>query len=77
MMRASEGGTNMRGGGLRSRDIPDFRRRKTLAEIEAEISKWEGMKRINADDPKTLAVCDRALAMYRKQRDQPRLPEGA
>ncbi len=77
MMRASEGGTNMRGGGLRSRDIPDFRRRRTRVEVEAKIAEWEAMKKKNADDPKVLATCDRALEVYRKELNQPRLPEGA
>jgi len=77
-MIATEGGTNTtRGGGLRSKDIPTFQRRKSLAEIDTEIKKWEEMKRVNADDPKTVEVCDRVLAFYRKQRDQPRIPEGA
>ena len=77
-MISTEGGTNTtRGGGLRSKDIPTHQRRKTLAEIDAEIDKWEEMKRVNADDPNTVSVCERVLAFYRKQRDQPRLPEGA
>lgn len=55
-------------GGLRSRCYSDEEVKPLRPEeIDRRIANWEQMKKLNADDPKTVAACDRAISCYNER----------